>query len=355
VALVLRPVGIGAGSDLKGVHWHIDENVTFLSGDPRARTIDWVGVTHRDGSTEQFISGAQVQISGDVQPDIDRLAAAETQRRMDCIDCHNRAGDGVPSVQAAVDQAMNDGSIDPSLPYIKKEAVDRLSVAYASDADADQALDALTAWYAAKYPLVAQQSGSQIQLAISELKTIYRLVATPEMRVTTSTYPDNLGHQSSPGCFRCHDGDHFKVVNGAITSETIPSTCGTCHTFPQIGSGIGTLDLGGGNAALVIGAKPASHDDRLCVFDHNKTVSSPDGSGTDCAACHQPTYCQGCHEAGMLSNMPHDNIAFDHPQLIGTVGAATCAFCHQAAFCQRCHQPGTLPPPYPKEPPSPSP
>ncbi len=72
--------------------------------------------------------------------------------------------------------------------------------------------------------------------AIDELQRIYRLVATPEMRVTGTTYPNNLGHQSSPGCFRCHDGAHYKVENGVLTKEAIPSACATCHTFPQIGA-----------------------------------------------------------------------------------------------------------------------
>ena len=28
------------------------------------------------------------------------------------------------------------------------------------------------------------------------------------MKVTWGTYPNNIGHNNFPGCFRCHDGNH---------------------------------------------------------------------------------------------------------------------------------------------------
>ena len=44
------------------------------------------------------------------------------------------------------------------------------------------------------------------------------------MRVVWNTYPNHLGHQHSPGCFRCHDNKH-KTDDG----EKISKKCGTCH------------------------------------------------------------------------------------------------------------------------------
>jgi hypothetical protein len=41
----------------------------------------------------------------------------------------------------------------------------------------------------------------------------------------TGTYPNNLGHMDSPGCFRCHDGSHMT----ADGKETIGQDCDTCH------------------------------------------------------------------------------------------------------------------------------
>jgi hypothetical protein len=82
---------------------------------------------------------------------------------------------------------------------------------------------------------VARDQSAEISAAITSLQQTYRLVATPEMGAFASTYPTNIGHQESPGCFRCHDGAHYKVVEGRLTTETIPAQCSTCHTFPQIG------------------------------------------------------------------------------------------------------------------------
>jgi nitrate/TMAO reductase-like tetraheme cytochrome c subunit len=354
VALVLRPVGLGQESSVRGVHWHVDEDVQFVSADERNQKIDWVGVIHKDGTRADYVAGSEVSISTDAQRDVDRLKASEPERRMDCIDCHNRIGHNIPSLDRAVDDAMSLGLVDSNLPYVKKEAISRLSVDYASAEDADAALAALRDYYATKYPLVLQGRAASIESSIKELQRIYRLVATPDMRVTAATYPSNLGHRSAPGCFRCHDGNHFKVIDGALTNQTIPSTCGTCHTFPQIGTGSGSIDLGNGSGILLVGAKPANHDETRWVFTHKLAVASTDPSGSSCSACHNPQSCKNCHTSTTMQ-VPHDNITFAHPKLIANVGAAACAFCHRPVFCERCHAPGSLPSPFPKLTPGPSP
>jgi hypothetical protein len=254
---------------------------------------------------------------------------------MDCIDCHNRIGHGVPSVAKAIDQAIDQGQISQSLPYVVRESMSRLNVQYAADSDADAAFDDLKSFYAQNYPAVAASDGSAIDSTIGELKTIYRLIATPDMLVAGQTYPSNLGHQSAPGCFRCHDGAHYKVVDGALTNETIPSTCSTCHTFPQIGAV---------QSAVLIGDRPASHADKLWVFNHGKVAQSEPGNptGTQCAACHTQTYCQNCHSTKAVQ-IPHDNMVLNHANVVDKVGAAACTVCHQAPYCAQCHSEKVLP------------
>jgi hypothetical protein len=44
------------------------------------------------------------------------------------------------------------------------------------------------------------------------------------MNVTWGTYPNNLGHQNSPGCFRCHDDNHISQAGKTITQD-----CSVCH------------------------------------------------------------------------------------------------------------------------------
>jgi nitrate/TMAO reductase-like tetraheme cytochrome c subunit len=344
IALVVRPVGFGGESVQRGVHWHIGQEVDYRSSDARAQTIDYVAVTEPSGVVKEYLASSAVNLPSDVRPDLDRLKHLEGPRRMDCIDCHNRIGHGVPSPDQAVDDSLAAGKISADLPYIKREADDRLSIEYASTEDADRALDELRSFYLAQYPLVASTRRADIDEAIGELKLIYRLVATPEMRVTGTTYPNNLGHLAAPGCFRCHDGAHYLVENGVQTQTTIPSACATCHTFPQIGSVA---------SGVLIGERPSTHGDRLWVFSHKNAVTTRDPAGTSCGACHTRTYCQNCHDTKAV-NVPHDDMVYNHGAVFAQVGAPACAYCHQPAYCAQCHADDVLPAPYPVATPAPA-
>ena len=56
------------------------------------------------------------------------------------------------------------------------------------------------------------------------LVRIYDTNVFPDLRVSWGTYPNNLGHDAFPGCFRCHDDEH-KTADG----KTITQDCGACH------------------------------------------------------------------------------------------------------------------------------
>jgi len=314
--------------------------VTYTSKDVRTQKIELVEFKAKDGTTKQYIAGTEVGVSTDVKPDIDRLKSSETTRLMDCIDCHNRVGHAVASPDQAVDEAMAAGRISADLPYIKRASVALLNGSYSSLDAADTAIDGLRATYAAKYPLVATTHSGQITAAIDELKTQYQLIATPAMKVQAKTYPDNLGHQTSPGCFRCHDGAHFLVVKGQITNQKIPSTCDTCHTFPQIGASPSSFPLG---------VKPPTHEDKLYVFNHKNATKSLAVAGTTCAACHTKSYCENCHKSGAIK-VKHTAMLYNHASEITALGGTTsCATCHQQVSCAQCHkgpvlEPGALPP-----------
>jgi hypothetical protein len=60
--------------------------------------------------------------------------------------------------------------------------------------------------------------------AASKLIDIWRANVFPDMKVTWGTYPSHLGHEDTPGCFRCHDGDH-----AAADGKAIDNDCATCH------------------------------------------------------------------------------------------------------------------------------
>jgi len=335
VAAVLRPSGFGLGTLTRGVHWHIQSDVEYTSTDVRAQQIDLVRIMAGDGTARTFIAIGEVADSMNVQPDVDRLRATEPTRRMDCIDCHNRVGHDLPTPDEAVDKAMQDRAIDATLPYIKREAVARLSADYETTAAADAAIDDLRAFYRSEYPLVARTHATSINTSIEEIKGLYPLVANPELGVTTTTYPDNLGHIESPGCLRCHDGGHYEVVDGTLTDKAIPSSCSTCHTFPQIGSN---------TSAILFGERPDNHLDGLWVFSHPADVDTTDPAGTTCGACHTPTYCDNCHSTNAVQ-VPHDDMVFNHADVIRRVGVQACAFCHQPTYCAQCHADDVLPRP----------
>ena len=359
VAVVLRPVGLTTNEDgtatgstgdagPRGVHWHVQQKVTFTSADPRSQTVDSVQFTDSSGKVVTYVAADKIGVSSDVAPDIAKLQATETTRTMDCLDCHNRAGHGQPTTSQAMDIALSSGDINPNLPYIKKNAVALLDADYATIDDANQAIDGLQATYETGYPLIAKKYATDIDKAITEIKTMYASLATPEMKVQAATYPNNLGHQAGPGCFRCHDGAHFKVVDGKATNQTIPSTCSTCHTFPQVGSNI---------TGLLLGGSPTSHKAPLWVFDHKSAAAAvasarnavaqnlPAGSvqpaGTDCGTCHQRSYCEDCHTTGAIK-VTHDEMLFNHAASIRISGGKACAYCHQPVFCARCHADNVL-------------
>jgi hypothetical protein len=343
VALVVRPNGFGSElseSSRKGVHWHVISDVEYLKTDPQAQDIPYVEIRNDDGTTTSYIASKVIEVPTDVQPDIDDLKKDREFRRMDCIACHNRVGHPIPGVDQSIDSGITAGAITRALPWVKSEASDLLTQEYASVEDANVAIEqGLTDYYATNYPLIATTKAEEIDRAVRRLQLTYDLVATPEMRATAATYPNNLGHQTAPGCFRCHDGAHYKVVDGAITDETISAGCATCHTFPQIGSI---------NSGVVIGERPSTHDDRLWVFGHKTVATSTDPNNTECGACHTRSYCENCHTTKAVQ-IPHDEMTFNHGQVAREVGVNTCAFCHQPAYCAQCHTDDVLPNQYPQD------
>lgn len=375
ITVLLRPAGIGqapakpeaAGEGpVRGVHWHVEQKVTYTSGDEHAQKIPLVDIKFADGSTKQYISGSEVAVSMNVKPDVDRLKKGQTTRTMDCISCHNRVGHPIPTAEKSVDEAMEAGKISPALPFIKRDGVALLKADYPTEVAADKAITGLRTKYAAKYPLIMEKNELQIDGAIEELKVLYREIASPAMKVQAKTYPDNLGHQASLGCFRCHDDAHYRVVKGKITTEKIPSGCATCHTFPQIGRNGGktapaakplalpganppTFPAGAGQASfpltrnagdLTLGAKPADHTDKLYVFSHKRSVSKITPAGTTCAACHTRSNCESCHTSGAVK-VKHVEMLYKHTDAIRKVGGTqACQYCHQPVFCEKCHKDG---------------
>jgi len=209
-----------------GIHWHMNiGNKTEYISDESRQKIPWIRFTDSAGN-------ATVYRDADSKLTPEEIAAA-TLRRMDCIDCHNRPSHSYNPPNRSVNIAMSTGRIDPSIPSIKKEAVEVLTKDYKTTPEAMQAIPAaLTKFYDEKYPEFTGKNRPLIQKAISEVQQIYCNNFFPEMNVNWKAYPNNIGHTIFPGCFRCHDGKHISAGGKAISKD-----CNSCHTL--IGQGKG--------------------------------------------------------------------------------------------------------------------
>jgi hypothetical protein len=148
-------------------------------------------------------------------------------RVMDCVDCHNRPTHRYRMPMDEVDNAMANGYIDNTLPYIKHESMRLLRDGYETHDEAREAIPReLMGYYQQNYPDVAVTAAESIAEAADELVEIYTSNVFPEMKVDWGTYPDHSEHMDSPGCWRCHDRQHRTEDR-----ERIGRDCDMCHTI----------------------------------------------------------------------------------------------------------------------------
>ncbi len=218
--VLLLKVGGSTWRGSVGIHGHhLADNarIRYISTDTERQTIPAVYYTDDQGKTTAFIST-------DAKPTQEQLDKGE-HRTMDCVDCHNRPTHEFDLPENAVDKQMSAGHISPELPYIRKKAVEVLKVNYPTRDVARQNIIAeLNTFYRSNYPQVYQTRRTLVQQAGDEIAAIYLRNIFPDMHVTWGVHPNNLGHNDSPGCFRCHDGSHTSADGQTITND-----CSACH------------------------------------------------------------------------------------------------------------------------------
>ncbi len=217
-------VGGGEAEIAQGIHWHIASKVYYLPLDKERQDIGWVGVESQDGEITEYTDPEK---TAEITPQ--RIATEE--RLMDCIDCHNRATHIFSSPSELIDASIFQGKIDSGLPFIKREGVNALEPANPSLEQAFSKIARIKEFYRNSYPQIYQENGAAIDKAVAELNKIATLTTFPHMRVTWTTYVDNLGHQDSPGCFRCHG--KLVATNGAQKGKKIDASCDSCHYIPS--------------------------------------------------------------------------------------------------------------------------
>ena len=218
IDMVLNVGGRLPGGGTVGIHAHQGKKIEFAYLDASFQVIPWVQVTNPDGKTTEY----RIE-----DPKITKEQADQAPRRiMDCVDCHNRVGHNFETPDSAVNTSMLHGRLDASLPFLKKQSIDLLGRTYASSQEAEGAISRdLEAFYATTYPDVKSKQGAQITAAAAELQRLYRVNVFPEMKASWETFPNNIGHFYSPGCYRCHGGN-MKSADGKV----IPKACQTCHS-----------------------------------------------------------------------------------------------------------------------------
>jgi hypothetical protein len=223
---MLMHVG-GAPNSGAGIHAHMyfGNDIYYVAEDAKRQKITWIKTVDKTGKATIFMT--------DDSPYKKIAPPAEKIRKMDCIDCHNRATHRFEAPDVLMNRALAQGDINPSIPMIKSKGVDALGKEYASSDEAIQQIrSSLTDYYSKKQAAFYIANQGKVEQAITNVIHLYQTNFFPEMKSRWDAYPDNNQHMITLGCFRCHDNEHK-----ANTGEVISRNCKLCHTITEEGTG----------------------------------------------------------------------------------------------------------------------
>lgn len=225
---MLMKIG-GGNPDLgptTGIHWHmnINRNIEYIARDSMRQEIIYAKATDRYGNITEYFS-IEYPLT---RNQIDSLP----KFIVDCIDCHNRPSHVYNPPTSSVDLALYLNRINPSLPYIKKVAVEALSYNYSTK---EKAIDSIRYvvenFYGNEYREMATTQQQDIKKAVNEIQKIYSRNFFPTMNVNWRAYPNNISHFNNTGCFRCHNDKLISPLGIPIRKD-----CNSCHTILYQGS-----------------------------------------------------------------------------------------------------------------------
>lgn len=325
--LILKMGGVNSlTNESKGIHWHINSDVYYIALDEQRQAMAWIGVEQSDGSLKEYYSRDLIGMGQSTFVE-DARANGEI-RKLDCIDCHNRAAHHIPNPEEAVDAAIEHGLISIDIPYIRKNAVEILNSTFETEEQAFAAIEDLGKLYA------NPTEQEDIVKAIETIKQLYTTSNFPEMKLDWKTNPNNARHTPTAGCFRCHDGNHILAdpTTGTGVEEVISVECNLCHTVPIVGRGDEKIL----EAPVIVGNVPDSHVDFSWTIEHRSVTED---EKQECLNCHGQSFCNN----GACHNLSHpEDMAFTHAQEVDKVGGQVCYNCHQDITCTRCHPAGII-------------
>jgi len=150
---------------------------------------------------------------------------------MDCLDCHNRPSHNYNAPQNFIDKSMASGKISKTLPAIKMLAMQALNVDYSTSDSAFMAINStINDYYSSSYPEILETRKKEVDAAIAEIQNGYANNIFPFMKSNWKSYPNNIGHMESNGCYRCHN-DRHTTDSGKVISKD----CRLCHDIKAEG------------------------------------------------------------------------------------------------------------------------
>ena len=203
-----------------GIHWHInpDIEIEYITTDKKRLTIPKVIMKNK-------ATGETTVFENEEEPFVEAKAEHVETRVMDCVDCHNRPGHIYQDPSKFINIAIASGNVPKTLPMIKQAAIEACVEEYESTEEAMEGIAAyVQTFYEDNYPDLLESHGEDLKKAIAGIQKAYSKNIFPEMKVTWEHYPDHIGHQVSPGCYRCHDGKHVSESGRVISKE-----CNDCH------------------------------------------------------------------------------------------------------------------------------
>ncbi|MHC4235719.1 MAG: cytochrome c3 family protein, partial [Planctomycetota bacterium] len=189
----------------------------------------------------------------------------------------------------------------------------------------------LADFYRISHPDLWKSRQADIDHAIDSVREIYRNNFFPSMNFDWRTYPDNIGHRISPGCFRCHEGRHVNQYG-----ERISHDCSVCHTFLNRREGDGETAIIEKGEFIHPTPLEGQHETLRCSQCHDGGPASPQS----CTGCHDETTALRSGESDVLARFEVS---------ASPMADLECESCHDLseprslaaidAMCTDCHDP----------------
>lgn len=247
----------GGGEQSYGIHAHMNlaSEISYVADDERRQKISWVRAVDKNGR-ETIYYNEESKYKDEIPP-------AEAVRTMDCVDCHNRPSHQFRPPFRLMNTALSRKEIDSQLPEIKRRGVEALAKGYATSKEAEEGISkSLHDFYEKQGPDFMKVNSGSVDRAVKVITGLYQTNMFPEMKARWDAFPDHIGHMYSPGCFRCHDGEHKSKEGKAITHD-----CKSCHL-------------------IVAQGEPGEEEKSLDGLKFKHPDGSTDWKTTPCTDCH---------------------------------------------------------------------